>query len=262
MALQRAFARDRRLGWKPNKHDPRDVHFDDLNLAGPVRAGGEKILDVPRVFDQGRTSSCVGQSVAQAICVRERAKGLAYVEPSILDIYWHARRKHLGHWFDAGTYIRSAFQAVRERGCTTASSWPFSEKTLTVNRRPPRYTQREAYTRKGLDYYHLSSVGEDKIQQIDAALDADMPVVCGMQLTESFLEWRGPEVIDVPDTAEKLVGGHAFVIVGTRPGQKLMVNSWSTYWRNFGMAWLTDDLVVDRIRDLTVCNAWPALEAA
>ena len=174
-----------KLGWMPDSHDSRDWDVDRLCLGQhrPASTGSEKSLReyAPPVFDQGRTSTCVGQSVSAAMSIREcRVLGEDQDVPSRLSIYWLARTLHGAEKRDAGTYIRLATKASFLYGVPDERHWGFSRSN--VNRQPSWASMMQGHQRKGGSYYRIRDGGDKRCEAICAAIDDGYPVVNGIRV--------------------------------------------------------------------------------
>ena len=65
-------------------------------------------------------------------------------------------------------------------------------------------------------------------------------MVCGIQVFESFQNVSSDGLVPVPQSGEKLLGGHAIVLVGFDESKQLVEfrNSWGDGWGDYGYGWL------------------------
>lgn len=249
----------RRLGWLPDAPDPRDYDVDKLGM-GRVPVASESSLRsaAPPVFNQGPTSSCVGQAFAGGMAIREHiALGDKAGTPSSLYIYWLARSLRGAQSKDAGTYLRDAARALRLYGVPDADLWPFA--TTRVNRQPGWSAMMHAHPRRGGDYYRIFDAGPKRLDAICTAVLTGYPVVFGADVDRAFTLDDGPLIVDSP--TGQIIGGHAMVITGYRfapEGLHFEVrNSWGPGWRDGGYAWLTADFIAGKqARDFWILNGW------
>jgi hypothetical protein len=254
----------RQLGWLQNKADPRDYDFDMLGL--PEGPGGvqESLLDrkIPRL-NQGSIPSCVGNAIANAIMIRERAVGFDPEIPSRLYLYFNARRKRQKPVRVTGTYIRDAMKMMTKVGVPDEVFWPYSTRKRIVNKRPSWDAIMMAHSRRGGEYYTIQTYGNQRLKDIRIAIDNSLPVVFGTPVDSKFLQAEGPMVVRRP--TGDLVGGHAMVVTGYRKdpnGEWLfeVLNSWGDKWRNNGVVWLHESYFRwARTSDLTVIRGWDKL---
>lgn len=261
--------RKRHLGWIPNPYDFRDYPLTSILSTGdndPLPESWSLRNCVKEVYDQGNTSSCVAQAVAMAIQVREVNANIPYVSPSRLFLYYHARRFHFGHLFDQGTYIRTAMKALTKFGVPNENNWPWSTSVFRVNRCPNWNAHAKAYGRAGGLYYTIPANVPNRGELVRRALYDDLPVVFGTSVTKSFLDNDGPNIIDVPEDGDPIIGGHAMAIIGyaEHPAYDyvyLVANSWGRDFRDDGLFWMTEKFLTwEKTRDLTAVAGWKLLQ--
>lgn len=262
--FKRIFWRKRGLGWRPNPADQRDQKYAARRTDLPAAVSLEKWA---KVVDQKSTSSCVGNAIAGAVYIAEqRSKhGSDYGYPSRMFLYWMARNRHdKPPLTDDGTYIRGAFKALRTEGVCDESHWPF--KVSRVNDQPRGYAPyAHADPRKDGEYLSIAGGGSTRIDRIKSALADGYAVVFGTDLAKSFMSAAGSHVIDRPGSSDKIVGGHAMVIVGymTYGDETLfrVLNSWGTRWRDGGMCWFTERYITwVKTGDFTIVRGWNRLK--
>jgi hypothetical protein len=260
--FKRLFWRRRGTGWKPNPEDGRDLKYRTMRASLPAVVS---LRIWATVVDQKSTNSCVGNAVAGAVFITEKKSGFFYGYPSRMFIYWLARRRYDNPPLkDDGAYIRGAFKQLQKFGVPDEKTWPF--RVSKINKKPAGYAPWAfADPRKGGEYMSISGSGEKRIQRIKSALKDGYPVVFGTELAKSFLKADGSIIIDRPKSSDKLVGGHALVIVGyrERPGgstQFEVLNSWGRRWRDGGYCWFTQDYITwKRTGDFTIVRGWKRL---
>lgn len=267
----------RALGYHPDEPDARDFDVDRLELAGVDPAGVRVSMRLlaPPIYDQGRTSSCVAQSVAAAIEILERRAARQHPDfsltgtPSRLFMYSNSRYIHAGGpaIFDTGTYLRTLVKGVARLGAPDENLWPFSTSPFTVNRRPAFVAYMRGHGRKGGQYFRILDTGSERVKAIQAALQEGYPVCFGTQVTNDFLKSDGPHVVPRPSTSAKFAGGHAMCILGfeKRPGGLVFEvrNSWGKRWRDQGHGWLTEDYIRwPRSSDFQIIKGWDRLRRA
>jgi hypothetical protein len=256
--IRKRIFKQRGIGCIRNPIDSRDRLFEPSGQQVGVGASLEQYVTV---VDQKSTSSCVGNAVAGAVYIMEQKSGHQYGYPSRMFLYWNARRRHENPPLkDDGTYIRECCKALAKIGVPDEGAWPF--KTRRVNDKPRGFRPwMEADPRKNGEYLSIASTGSFRIDRITSAIAEGYPVVFGTDLVQSFMSASGPDVISRPKTGEKIVGGHAMVIVGYRTVdgkvQLRVLNSWGKYWRDGGLCWFTEDYITwSRSRDFTIIRGW------
>jgi Papain family cysteine protease len=260
----------RKLGYLPDRADPRDHDLQQLALPNILPYAMSLRDQVKLVLDQGSTQACVAHALAQAISVAEAHVGVHIALPSRLFIYYNSRRQHDDSLLlsDAGTYLRSAAAGLQKLGAPPESEWEFSDSILRVNRRPKFDAYMRAHSRRGGGYYRISGQGASRVQAIKTALCAGLPVAFGTSVSESFLEAHGGVIVDRPTSTERLVGGHAMTIIGyeSSPDRSTLfevVNSWGPGWRDHGFCKLTENYIVwPFTSDLWCVRGWEAVRDA
>ena len=213
---------------------------------------------VASVCDQGSTSSCVGQALANAVTIREAVCGYGWNPASALFAYWYARYKSGAGIVDDGTYIRSACNVMVKLGIPDEKYWPMS--SWKVNRQPPPSATMQAHPRSGGVYVGIFDIGSMRADAVKACIAADIPVIAGFRIDDAFVSDSGPEVIDTPYAPRY---GHAMAIIGYKPDPTHVtlyeiLNSWGYSWRKGGRAWLTEAYLrsTSRVGDLTAVHGW------
>lgn len=247
----------RGLGYKRDKPDARDRLFA-AHAASAAPIPDFASVDVPSVApkNQGQTSSCVGNSEAQALRLAYLRRGIACPELSAMSIYRGARNID-GTNTDEGTQLRSGMQAVTTVGVALESAWPFDEHA--INSQLPFSALRSAYDRHGKRGYHR--IAEGNVDDWCRALAGGLPCVSGWDVTEVFCSSDGRHVVDVQQGA--MAGGHAIACIGygssshlaaTMPGVSfaksyprlfVLVNSWGHEWGFSGRFFATPEFVAD-----------------
>lgn len=252
------------LGYIESPPDVRDVSFDALGLSAAAPSAASLEQHVGPIRDQGSTSTCVAQACAAAIDICESLAGLPVVPVSRLFIYFYSRAQHGAQRVDAGTYVRAAVKSLRNVGAPDEEFWPWSPgRWKRMHRQPGWEPNMRAHPRAGGRYYRIDGYGEDRVRAVKAAIDSGRPVVLGTRVAESFLDSDGPNVIDKPAEADKLVGGHAMVLVGYDANGFRLLNSWGSSWRDGGLCWITEDYLRWTFTyDLWSFEGWERIRAA
>lgn len=215
------------FGYKPDPADARDLLLA-ARLA-PMDLGREGTVWSPRanVKGQRRTSSCVGQSVAQGKRLAYLRQGIDCPELSGRAAYRLALTVD-GTDADEGTHLRSAIRAVQKLGCPTEAAWPFSEAAITAQLTPAAV--HSGYDHRGLrGYYRIARGDADGIRR---ALFAGFPVVAGWSVGPAFMAYTGKGLVDIES---EHTGGHALCLHSYAADTTFRgVNSWTTAWGQAG----------------------------
>lgn len=224
----------RTYGWKPDVPDIRDYMFAAKRPL--FLAQLPKKVDLSPgcspVEDQGQLGSCTANAVVACLEFLEKKHNAdTYVDLSRLYLYYYAR---LGSGMvnsDAGAYLREAIKAMAKRGTPHEASWPYVKSK--VFEAPPAALGAEAKQHLIRDYQRLESLNEMK-----ACLAMGYPFVFGFSVYESFesAEVTRTGVLNLPQSGEKMRGGHAVCAVGyDDTTRRLLVrNSWGDWWGQKG----------------------------
>lgn len=219
----------RYYGYLPDLGDHRDREM----LMG-VMAEGEMPTSVdlrpvmPGVFDQGRTSSCVAQATATAWWYAHSQGDRPTELASRLFLYYEARRLEGRQIYDSGCMIRDGIKVLVVRGVCPETEWPFA--ATRINQKPPAPCYTEALKDQVSEYMRLGGV-ESQFKQ---CLADGFPFVTGLSLYESFesKEVAKTGLVPMPGHRERMVGGHAILVVGYFEDKRMFLcrNSWGEKW--------------------------------
>lgn len=228
------------LGYKRDKHDPRDQHLGVLlgaQATTPPPPSADLRNSAVKAKDQGNTSSCTGQSTSQALRLAYLHAKVSCPELSALTIYYWGRAESGEQDTDGGSYLRDVIQGVKRFGCADEATWPFHEERVNVGPNPTAY--RNAYDRRGPRAYYRVPPNPDDVRR---AIAAGYPVVGGWQVSQSFMDWDGHGAIGAQTV--NILGGHAMPICAYDPSGFWLLNSWGTGWgRDGGYALVSEDFI-------------------
>jgi len=205
--------------------------------------------------DQGQTGSCVAQSVVKSLENLERQKLCAQqgLQPSQLGPEDHKNLSALALYYlcrekmtpsrvseDTGTYVSLACDCLRLFGVCTEESWPFDPRK--VFEAPSIMAMREAYDHKISAYYRIRSTGQDRVDNVIAALRSRHPVVYGTEVGENWIRYRAGQVLGRPDAAQ---GAHATHLVGWDQARAVFIgeNSWGRQWGDDGYYLMAPEVI-------------------
>jgi C1A family cysteine protease len=215
--------------WVRDKVDNRDHPYQ---LTGAIQSN---IVDLRQycsaIEDQGNLGSCTGNAIAGAIELLDKRIG-KNLDVSRLFIYYY-ERVYIGTVnYDSGAYIRDGIKTCYTYGAPVENLWPYNiTKFKTV---PVAAAITDAAKRKVTSY--------QKATDFNAVMDAitsGYPVVVGFDVYSSFQSASVARtgVMPYPNTkTEKLLGGHAVLIVGYNKTNNTFIvrNSWGTGWGDKG----------------------------
>jgi C1A family cysteine protease len=219
-----------RYGWIPDLPDHRD-HFyaapAEIMAAIPTQV--DLRAQCPPVFDQGQLGSCTANAIAAAMEFDQMKQKLADVfTPSRLFIYYNERVIEGTVNSDSGAQIRDGIKSIGKQGACHEKLWPYD--IAKFKSKPPAACYKDALANKAILYQRLV---QDTVQ-FKGCLATGYPFVMGFTVYESF---ESPQVaksgkVSMPGAGEKVVGGHAVMVVGYDDGAQTLIvrNSWGPGW--------------------------------
>lgn len=218
------------LGRIPDLGDIRDrrfsVGFPDAR-ALPYAVDLTSLM--PPIQNQGQLGSCTAfasLSVWRAMRGRQQQPDLDGSE--LAQYYWTRILEGTRNW-DSGASIRNSIKTMVYNGVAPEDLWPYAIERFT--KAPPIKVRRAALKSQVIQY---EAVVQHSLS-VKTALAAGYPIVFGISVYESFETAQAGE-IPMPAYDEKLLGGHAIVLVGydDATGRFTFRNSWGTEWGNQG----------------------------
>jgi C1A family cysteine protease len=233
-----------RYGWRPDTPDQRDrpsaLKVMRVNKL-PAAVDLSKNPAMPPVYDQGQLGSCTANAIGGAYEFETRKQGLQDFMPSRLAIYYGERVVENTVASDAGAEIRDGMKVINQTGVGPEALWPYVISKFS--KKPPAAYYAAAKLHQCTAY--------ESVEQTEAAiksqLAAGFPVVFGISVYESFESQAvaNSGTVPMPKPKEKLLGGHAILIVGYTSTVFRFRNSWGTSWGKKGYATLPTAYVLD-----------------
>lgn len=206
----------------------------------------------PTVYDQGTLGSCT----ANAICGAYEFEMLKQKEVldestsvSRLFLYYCERDLEGTTDSDSGAQIKDGI-TVAKKGLCTEKLWPYDISKFSV--KPPENCYDNEKYHRCVD---AEPIGLDNIEMdIKQSLLDGYPVIFGIQLYQEFESDSVAQtgIVSVPQAGEKLLGGHAMLIVGFLSGINqvdknreyfIVRNSWSAQWGDKGYCYIPVEYV-------------------
>jgi len=231
-------------GWRPEPPSSKDKTFDEIRGRLSIASNVDKIdlryLCSP-IENQSSSNSCTGNASVSALEMLEIRQGLQFVDLSRLFAYYNGRmgmNPTEGH-LDNGTFIRLVMDGLHKFGVCSETEWSYDLDIVTM--RPSWDSYRVAWKHRIDNFYKIDAVGEVLLGNIEEACLAKHGVVFGSEVYESYQSCSGQ--ISIPKSGEKLLGGHAQLIVGfDRPSRMLIIkNSWGDGWGDQGYGYMPYD---------------------
>jgi C1A family cysteine protease len=230
----------RKYGWKPDLADHRDVR---MKLASPTLLKAlPPIIDLrammPPVFDQGDLGSCTANATAAQIWAVDKTDPC---EPSRLFIYYNTRILEGTTTYDSGASIRNSIRSVVKYGFVPDIAWPYIPTRF--KQKPPVTAYKAATKDKVTQYMRLSQSPAG----IKGALFQGFTVNFGFTVYPSFesVEVTNGGMMPMPKIKEKVLGGHAVLIVGYNDeiNRYIVRNSWGAHWGDAGYFYMPYEFV-------------------
>jgi C1A family cysteine protease len=229
-------------GWKKDKRDSRDLLFKTMP-AIPIDR-------LPSVVDFSGKMSAVEQQGGVGSCTANAAVGaLEYLKHDSLQrrflcfrlfrdlsrlfVYYNTRSLSMCENEDSGASIRDTIKALAKWGACYEKTWPYNESAWAKKPAEKCYSEAEKF--KAKVYYRA----ETRLEVLNAVAQK-LPVAFGAVLYESFETSGLGGKISVPMPGERVVGGHAMLVVGYDISKEHFVvrNSWGPTWGDRGYCYL------------------------
>jgi C1A family cysteine protease len=244
-------------GWKRDLPDQRDHSFAvPPRVMTSIPASVDLRSQCPDVYDQGRIGSCTANAIAAALEFDMMKQGLEVFTPSRLFIYYNERAIEGTTGSDAGAQIRDGIKSVASQGDCPESQWTYDDTPALDDgvfppgakpaQAPPQACFDDAIKHEALEYQSV----DQNLADMKGCLSSGYPFVVGFTVYESFESDEVAQSGDVPmpGASERVVGGHAVLVVGYDDEDRLFIcrNSWGSAWGDAGYfympyAYLLDD---------------------
>ncbi len=210
------------------------------------------------ISNQNPLNSCTANAALDALEILtglENANDV--VQLSRLFVYWNARELDGNTATDDGTYIRLVFDCIMKFGVCPENMWPYVPQNVYT--KPGLMCYRVANDNQLSGFFRINTLGQDRGNDIEAAIRFNHPVVLGIPVGTEFINYTGANtVFEAPKNPK---GNHAIIVTGVRNngGEFYIRNSWGDNWGLNGHAWLSYDYIVNNARDLWVPTKKPEL---
>jgi C1A family cysteine protease len=238
-----------RYGWVPDLPDARDHAYSaPLMALGALPASVDMRPNCPAVYDQGQLGSCTGNSIAGAVefdLLKQKSTDFA---PSRLFIYYNERVMEGTVGTDAGAQIRDGIKSVGKQGVCPETDCPYDINKFTAKPSPTAYAN--ALKTRATSYSRVPRT----LRQMKGCLASGYPFVLGFTVYEGFESEQvaSTGVLAMPQSSEKMLGGHAVLAVGYDDKSQSFIirNSWGSGWGRKGYftmpyAYLLDENLSD-----------------
>ena len=263
------------FGWVPDYPDIRD-YTQEHDKIKAVFAEGKKIKTPPPqagpvvdlrpyctpIENQLNLGSCTANAGVGMYEYFENRSFRTYTNASRLFLY-KVTRNLLGWVGDTGAYLRTTMGALVFFGTPPEKFWPYNVPDF--DKEPTAFCYAYAQNYQALQYYRLDPAGIAPaafLTTIKNFLSAGYVSIIGFTVYNSYTQAAVGGKIPFPAPADKVVGGHAIVLVGyddnmkiknTNPGgvettgALIFRNSWGTGWGAAGYGYLPYDYILRRL---------------
>jgi len=238
------------LGWLPDVPDQRDIIFRPAVLPKLELLPDEIDLRAacPAIYNQGQLGSCTANAIGAAFDFDRHKEGGGFMMPSRLFIYYNERDMEGTVATDAGASLRDGIKSLKTIGVAPEREWPYDIARFTEKPSAQCYT--DAEKNQALQYQRITTPHDSPLSDMFACLQEGYPFVTGISVYESFEsdETARTGIIPIPAPHEKLLGGHAVLVVGYRRTEEQFIcrNSWGTEWGDQGYFYLPFGYLADK----------------
>lgn len=196
-------------------------------------------------YDQGALGSCTAQAWTGLFEFLAHKQSDPYIAMSRLGFYYEEREKMGTTEQDSGASISTGAKIIKDKGIGLETLCPYVIDDFAQKPSDTYYDD--------MRYHKAVKVERVKksVNHITQCLLDGYPIVCGIMVYESFESEQAMKtgIVPDPDTKkEKLLGGHAILIVGTKMiDNKLYFvcrNSWGTEVMDKGYFYLSEHFVM------------------
>lgn len=211
----------------------------------------------PPIYDQGLLNSCSAHALGAAVWFEALKRDVKpALRPSRLFVYYIERSIERQPRCNVPVCLRDGHKALKRFGVCKESQWRYVIGKFSI--RPPETCFKAAAAVQLTQYARVKR----DLQHLKACLAGGYAITMGMSVYESFESRRVKRtgVVPMPEPHERLLGGHAVLVVGYRnESQSFIVrNSWGTKWGRSGYCFLPYDYLMSRKR--YAWDFWTILE--
>ncbi len=260
-----------KMGWLPDFPDFRDYTIAHPNVAPllakvhadkPKASGLASNVDLRSfcspIEDQGQIGSCTAHAAIGMLEYFERRAFGKHVDASRLFLY-KVTRNLMHETGDTGAYLRTVMGALALFGVPQEEYYPYL--TAQFDQEPTAFCYALAQNYQAIDYYRLDPAGTNPqtlLNSVKTNLAAGLPSMFGFTVYDSIRQASRTGKIPFPSSSDRVVGGHAVLIVGyddtiripvgsgTREtvGAVIIRNSWGSGWGDRGYGYLPYDYLL------------------
>ncbi len=234
----------RGYGWVPDLPDQRDFLYRSIRVVPPVMPHQVDLRpSCSPVENQGNLGSCTANALVGALEFLENKNKKPFVDLSRLFIYYNERVIEHSVKTDSGAMLRDGIKTLAKQGVCREKIWPYVVSKFAVKPVAKCYKEAASHT---ITSYHRILTQDEMLE----CLAEGYPFVFGFTVYESF---ESPEVaqtgiVQMPQSGERVMGGHAVLAVGYDDGGKRFIvrNSWGPDWGMSGYFSMPFEYLSDR----------------
>jgi C1A family cysteine protease len=219
-------------GWLPDLPDQRDFTYAAPQAPKALPKSVDLRAQCPAVYDQGQLGSCTANSIGGAIEFELMKQKAPVFMPSRLFIYYNERVIENTVSSDNGAQIRDGIKTVNQQGVCPETAWPYNISEFA--QKPHASCYQQGLQHKVTSYQRVNR----SVAQMEGCLADGYPFVIGFTVYDSFESAQVAKtgILQMPAKSEKVVGGHAVLVVGYNDTQKTFIirNSWGDGWGQKG----------------------------
>lgn len=227
-------------------HDTRDIVIP-FTLDVPLPSKIDLRPKLPPVLNQGNLGSCASNAASSCIRYLLKKEGLPEFQPSRLYIYYNTRVNiaKAPQDKDTGVCIRDICKSISKYHACDEKIWPYIIKKFSTAPSLEAYKNADLFKNVEYSFVPLS------IDLVKSLLTEGYPIITGLVIYESFESDYVMNTGDIPlpdKTKEKMLGGHALLIVGFDDSTQklLLLNSWGKHWGKDGYCELPYSYFLDK----------------
>ena len=214
------------------------------------------------IENQGSLGSCTAHAGVGMVEYYERRAFGKHIDASRIFLY-KTTRNLLKSTGDTGAFLRSTMEALVLFGVPPEEYWQYV--IADFDKEPGAFCYAFGQNYQAINYYRLDPPGTTPaalLNQIKSNLVAGLPSMFGFSVYASYTQAATTGKIPFPTAGEKIVGGHAIMVVGyddtmkiknsnagavETTGALLIRNSWGTAWGTAGYGWLPYEYLLKRL---------------
>jgi len=248
---------NRKYPIKPDRTDKRDIPLAKLGLPQPQTNGVSLKQYCPPINDQGNEGCCSGcgwEEFREYYIIKNNPQ--SFVKLSKQFIYYQERAMEGNINVDSGAAISDGAMALNKIGVCPETMDPYIAGNYAIPPTQEMITAAQQY--KIQTYYRVND-----LNGVKQALENGLPVVCGIDVYESFEsdDVAATGIIPMPKQGEGYLGGHCVFCMGFKDtssgilgigiqGYLMFMNSWGTDWGQQGYFQMPYDVFNYLINDM------------